>query len=121
MTLIPPDIIAVATGEAHSVMLRSSGVVFALGENDNGETNVPSSIGQPAVGTPRVAAIEAGVNHSLALRVDGTVIGWGHSLLGAITIPSGLANVRAISAGEYITPPSAPPSRATSCLSPCLL
>ena len=44
--------------------------VVAWGDNDSGQTNVPS-------GLSNVVAIAAGGYHSLALTAEGRVVAWG--------------------------------------------
>lgn len=83
---------AIAAGAFHSVALRDDGVVFAWGENDYGQTNVPP-------GLSNVVAIAAGNYHNVALRSDGTVVAWGDNEYGQTNVPAGLTNVVAISAG----------------------
>ena len=87
------DVVAVAAGSSHNLVLHSNGTVTAWGYNENGECNVPA-------GLTDVIAIEAGSGHSLALRSDGTVVAWGNNGEGQCTVPTGLTNVIAISAGS---------------------
>jgi alpha-tubulin suppressor-like RCC1 family protein len=75
-----------------SLTLRISPVI-AWGNNDWGQTTVPS-------GLSSVVAIAAGGSHSLALTADGRVVAWGNSD-GQNNVPNGLSNVVAIAAGGY--------------------
>lgn len=94
-------ILAIATGQKHSVSLHSSGTVDAWGgENTYGQLVVPA-------GLQNVIAVAAGGDywlkdsaHSVALRSDGTVVGWGYDYEGRIVVPSGLSQVVDVSAGR---------------------
>ena len=68
------------------------GDMRSWGDNTNGQSSIPSSIGD-------VWHIAAGCSHSLALKADHTMVGWGSNSFGQITIPSGLNAVNAIAAG----------------------
>jgi len=83
--------VAIAAGAYHSVVLKSDGTVFAWGNNNWGQTNVPA-------GLSSVVAIAAGGYHSLALKADGTVVAWGFNGWGQTNVPAGLSNVVAIAA-----------------------
>ena len=85
------DVIGIAAGKDHSLILRSTGEVWSLGDNRNGElgrTPLDSS-GDPMQSAVlprrinsvfgRVTAISAGSDFSLGLLADGTVIGWGRN------------------------------------------
>lgn len=66
--------------------------VVAWGNNDFGQTNVPSDL-------TNAVAISAGGYFSLALRADGTVTAWGVNDSGQINVPPGLSNVISVAAG----------------------
>ncbi len=86
-------VVAVATGgNYHSLALRSDGTVLGWGNNDEGQTVIPSRLGG-------VVAVAAGYFHSLALKSDGTVIGWGNNDYRQTSIPAGLSGVVAVAAG----------------------
>jgi trimeric autotransporter adhesin len=95
-------VIAVGTGDYHSLALKADGTVVAwgagrpgaFGENHYGQATVPA-------GLSNVVAIAAGRFHSLALRWDGTAIGWGDNYLGQTSVPAGATNLIAIAAGRY--------------------
>jgi alpha-tubulin suppressor-like RCC1 family protein len=116
------DIVQVATGARHSVALSRDGHVFAWGANGRGELGSGDS-GAPrgpaqVVGLDDVVAIAAGGSTSFALKRDGTVWAWGWNQSGMLgnglrpstsepggvvtspVIVKGVANVRAIVAGE---------------------
>jgi hypothetical protein len=69
-------------------------MVVAWGNNDYGQTNVPS-------GLSNVVAIAAGHDHCLALQANGMVVAWGNNDYGQTNVPSGLSNVVAIAAGWW--------------------
>jgi hypothetical protein len=83
------DATAVSVGVDHVLILRNNGEVFAIGNNEAGQTNVPA-------GLNNVVAVAAGSRHSLALKNDGTIISWGRE---GTTVPPEATNVIAISAG----------------------
>lgn len=117
--LFIPEAVAVvpmlATGEGHSVALRSDGQVITWGSNAQGQLGIASSDLQrstPIVvpGMNNVIAIAAGPAHSVALKQDGSVWTWGFNdggQLGDGTITDsrrplhvqGLSEVVAIAAG----------------------
>ncbi len=71
--------------------------VFAWGNNESGQTNLPP-------GLTNIVAIAAGGDNSsqsfnLALRGDGRVIAWGNNSYGQTNVPSSATNVVAIDAG----------------------
>ncbi|MDI9337281.1 MAG: hypothetical protein QM539_02520, partial [Alphaproteobacteria bacterium] len=72
--------------------IDSLGIV-AWGNNDNGQTTIPS-------GLKNVLLIAAGARHGLALKSDGTVAAWGRNNESQTTIPSNINNVVLIAAGE---------------------
>src|SRR5204863_5624930 len=79
---------------------RLDGTVVAWGNNNSGQTKVPSDL-------TNAVAIAAGAYHSLALRDNGTVTAWGDNLdsegvfAGQSIPPAGLSQVVAISAGDF--------------------
>ena len=118
------NIVAASAGDSHSLFLSSTGVVYGIGCNDQGELgrpigSVPS--GSPAgvvpglpngvAPNPRIVAVAAGAFYSLALDSDGYVWSWGTAgargdgLSGppraapARLIGLGMVPVRAIAAG----------------------
>lgn len=84
---------ALAAGYAHQLVLRTTGDVWAWGDNwaghlGNGTSNhstVPVQV-LTAVNQPLkdVVEISAGQYHSVALRADGTVLVWGHNYDGQL-------------------------------------
>lgn len=85
------NVVAIASGESHTVGLRADGSVIQTGLA-TGLTAVPENAG-PAV------AVAAGAGHSLALKADGTVVAWGNNSAEQTAVPNGLANVIQIAAG----------------------
>lgn len=65
---------SVAAGSGFGLALDSAGKVWAWGQNDNGQTQVPDDL-------RRVTQIAAGSDFSVALQEDGTVRVWGGSEL----------------------------------------
>nr|WP_301539644.1 hypothetical protein [Paenibacillus sp. NEAU-GSW1] len=76
----------------HALALKKDGTVIAWGNNDYGQSNVPSDL-------RNVKAIAAGYEYSLALTAQGTVVGWGNKKFGNTDIPKELTDVIAIAAG----------------------
>ena len=86
------NVVAVAAGGFHNLVLKGDGTVVAWGENNSGQTNVPS-------GLTNVVAVAAGWSHSLALKCDGTVVAWGGNGTKEENVPPDLSNVVAVAAG----------------------
>jgi hypothetical protein len=92
-SLIPvglSNVVAISSGEIHSLALESDGTVAAWGNNSFGQTNVPTGL--------NAIAIAAGSFHNLALTTNGTVVAWGNNYYGQTNVPPGLSNVIAIAA-----------------------
>ena len=66
--------------------------IVAWGNNDSGQTTIPSGIGA-------VSAVAAGGDFALALEANGTVVGWGDNSSGQTAPPSTLSNAVAVAAG----------------------
>lgn len=84
------DIVAVSSGDSHTLALVADGSVIAWGSNFDGQlgnnnapTNSPVPVRVRDVGgvglLDDVLALSAGEFHSLALRSDGTVLAWGNN------------------------------------------
>jgi len=96
-TNVPPNltnVVAIAGGAAHSLILRADGTVTAWGDNSWGQRPVPP-------GLTNVTAIGGGAWHSLALRADGTAVAWGWNFEEQSRVPRDLTNLVAIAAGGY--------------------
>jgi alpha-tubulin suppressor-like RCC1 family protein len=92
---VPPpnsDFVAVATGNYHTMGLRSDGTIAAWGMCDVEQCNVPP----PNSG---FTAIAAGDSHSLALRQDGSIAAWGDNEQAQLNVPAPNTGFVAISAG----------------------
>lgn len=78
---------------APSVLTVRAASVIAWGNNQYGQTNVPTDLD--------VSIVAAGpaAQHALAIRPDGTVVAWGRNSTGQTNVPAGLSNVVAVSAG----------------------
>ena len=86
---------AIAAGGAHSLALRTNGMIFGWGDNTYGQLNVPPE-------ATNVTAIAAGYYHNLALNADGTVTAWGgNNGFGELNVPTGLFDVVGIAAGAH--------------------
>jgi len=77
------DIIAIASGNEHSLAVKKDGTVWAWGYNGNGQLGINSTSNSS---TPikvnnlvNITGIAAGSVHSLALDVDGKVYAWGYN------------------------------------------
>jgi alpha-tubulin suppressor-like RCC1 family protein len=106
-----------AGGYRHSVILKSDGTVWVVGENSDGQLgdNTTTDRRTPIAvsGLTGVTAVAAGRVHSLALDSGGTLRVWGDNASGQIgdnattdrRVPtaSSLSNVAEIAAGEYHT------------------
>ena len=90
-------IIAIAGGLFHSLALKSDGMIWAWGDNENGQlgdgTITAGTITPVLVsGFNDAIAITGGCAHSLALKDDGTVWAWGSDYYGQLG--SGIPTVR---------------------------
>ncbi|HET9301072.1 MAG TPA: hypothetical protein VFO11_14070 [Candidatus Polarisedimenticolaceae bacterium] len=84
--------VAVATGNYHSMGLRSDGTIAAWGMCDVEQCNVPF----PNSG---FAAIAAGDSHSLALRLNGSIAAFGDNEQAQLAVPAPNSGFVAIAAG----------------------
>jgi len=82
------NVVAIACGSAHGLVLRADGTVVAWGM----QNTVPP-------GLSNVTAIASGYGHCLALRADGMVTAWGDNSHGQTNVPRGLRNAVAIASG----------------------
>jgi alpha-tubulin suppressor-like RCC1 family protein len=86
----------VAASIASVYVLRADGNLYAWGQNNWGQTNIPVSA------QTGVKAIGAGSLTGYAVKDDGSVIAWGANDKGQTTIPAGATNVVAIDGGDGI-------------------
>jgi hypothetical protein len=86
------NVVAIAAGYFHSLVLKADGTVVGWGNNQAAQTNVPPGLNE-------VAAVAAGEWHSLALKRDGTLVVWGDPAL--TNVPPAATNVVGIAAGYF--------------------
>ena len=86
-----PDIIQVASGYTHNLVIKNDWTVWAWGSNSKGQLGVGEGVPQnlPAQlkdheGLTDVIAVAAGHNHSLALTVEGNALAWGSNEFGQL-------------------------------------
>jgi alpha-tubulin suppressor-like RCC1 family protein len=87
------DIIAIASGENHTVALKKDGTIWTWGDNRFGQLGngtksnkqVPDTVIDPT-GAPftGVLGIAAGAGHTIVLKKDGTVWAWGNNRFGQL-------------------------------------
>jgi len=95
------------------VALTSNGKVVAWGENNYGQSTIPTILGTNVPVTPnaptnpatsittQVIEVSAGAYHTMALRRNGTVLSWGNNANGQCNVASSLNNILQIAAGAY--------------------
>lgn len=80
--------IDVACGSAHTVALRSDGVLVCWGKGENGQlgTRATCTMYEPVVVAPNLqfVSVSAGDRHSAALTKDGILYTWGDGSMGQI-------------------------------------
>jgi alpha-tubulin suppressor-like RCC1 family protein len=87
-------IVAISTGDWHTVGLKADGTLVAVGQNDHGQCDV--------TGWRDIVAISTGKSHTMGLKADGTVVAVGYNGYGECDV-SGWTDIVAISAGGYHT------------------
>ncbi len=90
------EVVQLAAGGVHALLLTAEGTVLAWGENASGQTDVPADLGA-------VRAVAAGYNHSLALLDDGVVRAWGDNTYGQCTVPTDLRAIAIAGGGAFST------------------
>src|SRR5439155_728697 len=75
---IPDPPVAIDADQYHSLALKVDGSVVGWGNNDYGQSYIPTI-------ATNIVVIAAGGFHNLALRADGLVIGWGDNRYGEST------------------------------------
>jgi alpha-tubulin suppressor-like RCC1 family protein len=96
------NVIAVAAGGNHSLILTRSGSalqVWAAGTNGNGQlglTNAGTDRFRPILsGLPtNITAVAAGARHSLALAADGKLYAWGDNISGQVGVNTNRTVIR---------------------------
>jgi alpha-tubulin suppressor-like RCC1 family protein len=95
------NVVAVAAGGRHNLVLKSDGAVVAWGYNNSNQTNVPAGLGGiemiAAGGTSR----SGGGESSLAVKTNGQVAAWGYVQNAASNAPVNLTNAISGAVGEY--------------------
>ena len=87
-------IVAVSTGDSHTVGLKADSTVVAVGSNNYGRCNVSD--------WTNIAAVSAGSSHTVGLKDDGTVLAVGSNTYGQCSV-SGWMDIVAVSAGTGYT------------------
>lgn len=88
------DIVQIAAGSKHALVLNRSGSVTEWGYNYNGTSSVDRDVVTGAV------QIAAGTSHSVALKQDGSVVAWGYNYFGQCTVPDYIRNIAEVAAGN---------------------
>jgi len=89
------NVVSLAAGSNHSVVVTSDGMVYGWGYNGNGQlgnnsvgnSSAPVQVVNPddkSLPFTGVAAVAAGSNHTLALMKNGTVYAWGSNNYGQL-------------------------------------
>lgn len=90
------NVVSVATGEYHTVALKSDGTVWSWGYNYQGElgdgTTIQRNEPVQVSGLSSVVSVAAGYNQSTALKSDGTVWAWGNNYYGQLGDGTGITN-----------------------------
>jgi alpha-tubulin suppressor-like RCC1 family protein len=84
----------VAAGEFHTVGLKSSGTVVAVGDNSDGQCDVGD--------WTDIVQVAAGFVHTVGLNSDGTVVAVGHSGYGQCDVGN-WTDIIQVAAGDYHT------------------
>ena len=69
------QVVQVAAGGCHSIVLLDNGQVVCWGDNENGQCNPPANLCDGE--KQQIIQIAAGGFHSIALLEDGNVVCWG--------------------------------------------
>ena len=85
------DLVPLAAGSAHTVVVSKSGQVWVAGHNDKGQLGTGGTLGQHAfvhvaVGGKKIVAAAAGYSHSAAITDSGELWTWGLNGYGQLGI-----------------------------------
>jgi len=86
-------VVAIASGEYHSLAVKADGTVVAWGDGSQGQISPPLDL-------TNVVAIAGGGAHSVALKADGSLIAWGADGSSQCDMPSGLPPAVGVAAGS---------------------
>lgn len=90
------NVVSVAAGGAHNLVILTNGQVEAWGNNGSGQINVPAGL------TNTVAVVVAGgFSHSLALQRNGVVTAWGDNTYSQSTVPASATNMVRVAGGGF--------------------
>ena len=83
------NVVAIAAGEGHTLVLKKDGSLWSWGSNSNGQLGSGSKVAKSVTpvqvsGLTTITAIASGGFHNLALRRDGTVWAWGSNCDGQL-------------------------------------
>jgi alpha-tubulin suppressor-like RCC1 family protein len=92
----------VVAGSGFIAVLRNDSTVIAWGENESGQTTVPSSLSIARTNTDplRIVGLAAGARHALAVRANGSVVAWGDNTFGQRTVPANLTTAIQVATGD---------------------
>ncbi|MEI6784637.1 MAG: Ig-like domain repeat protein, partial [Verrucomicrobiota bacterium] len=83
---VTSNVVAVAAGYAHSLLVKADGTLWGMGYNSNGQlgNGSTSDTNRPVSVTSNVVAVAAGYAHSLFVKADGTLWGMGYNSNGQL-------------------------------------
>jgi alpha-tubulin suppressor-like RCC1 family protein len=93
-----PEIVSMANGYTHCMVLGDNGIITAWGSNTYDESTVP-------VALPKIKAIACGYSHSMALTINGEIFLWGSNTYNQCTKPNNL-NIIPFSNNKALLDPS---------------
>ena len=85
-TQVTSDVVAVAAGTFHSLIVKRDGTLWAMGRNDSGQLGLGDTADRdtPTQVTSDVVAVAAGTFHSLIVKRDGTLWAMGRNDYGQL-------------------------------------
>jgi alpha-tubulin suppressor-like RCC1 family protein len=88
VTGLPPEVMELALGDAHSCVVTTAGAVWCWGANESGQlgdgTTVPRALPGAVFGLDDAIAVVAGGAFTCALRAEHTVTSWGKNATGEL-------------------------------------